>query len=151
MLEGSKVKHAKPTRADEALAAMLSAVSNFNDQVGQLHRGIRTLNAAQRIGVEARPANGASQRLSSSPGRLAGWSLYNPAATAVQIRVRDSPDTQGDVIAEISVLATADATRWLFPAGVGYATGLYLDYVTGGGNALPLEGAVYLAPAAAIA
>jgi hypothetical protein len=142
--------HAKPSRDDKALADLLGAVANLNDQVGLLHNGIRTLNGAQRLGVEARPVNGNSQRFSASAGRLAGWALYNPAATAVQIRIRDGVDGQGDIIGSIAIAATAPAALWMMPAGIGFAYGLFLDYVTGGGNALPLEGAVFVAPATAI-
>jgi hypothetical protein len=64
---------ARPSHDDKQLGELLHAVANLNDRLGQLQRGIRTLNGAQRLGAGYAPIRAASQVISGSAGRLAGW------------------------------------------------------------------------------
>jgi hypothetical protein len=143
-------RRAKPSASDDQLAAMLHAVANLNDQLDLIHVGIRTLNGTQRVGVNSRIMPAASLQLSNSPGRLAGWQIHNGGAVAIAVRLHDGPDVNGDVIASFSIGIGADTPpAWFMPNGIGFVYGLFLEYPAGP-PAVPLDGAVYLAPAAPI-
>ncbi len=137
----------KPKPADDAVAQALAtadAVANLNDVLGLIHNEIRTSNGAQRVGAEGRPINTAltSQKLSSSGGRLAGWSVRETSGAAPAVlRLRDGVDAGGDILATIALAANQGNSISMPGAGVGFALGLFLELVSG-----VVEGAVWIGP-----
>lgn len=139
-----------PSKDDAALADMVHAVANLNDQLDLIHHGIRTMNSTQRVGVNYRTMPSTSLQLSNSPGRLAGWMIHNGGAVAIAVRLRDGPDVNGDVLASFVVGIGADTPpAWFMPNGIGFVYGIFVEYPAGP-PVVPLDGALYLAPAAAI-
>jgi len=133
----------RPTRDDEHLAAVLGAVQNLNDTMGQLHVGLKTLRSVQQLGAEPRPLRGVSQSVSHSPGRLAGIQLRETSGTnPALIRLHDSAhtlDANGDLVIEYSLLPNESARDWFMPGGISFAYGLYVEVVLG-----TISGVVYL-------
>lgn len=142
LLNASPHAAKKPNHADEQLAAALGAVANLNDVLGMIHRGVQSLNGAQSVGVQARPLSGVGQVLSSSAGRLAGYTLRETAGAVATVRIHDGFDATGDLLATVALPAAGSADQWLMPHGVAFVYGIWVEIVTG-----TVEGAVYLAPA----
>lgn len=150
---------AKPTRGDQHLGELLHAVSNLNDRLGDLQRGIRTLGGAQLMGARAVPilnsggtaAVNVSQAIASSAGRLFGWMLRGDPTNnrALHANLRDGRDVNGDVIGGIVVGDfSAGGFAWFGAPGIGFANGLFLEVVQAGGAGLPFVGAIIIGPAA---
>jgi hypothetical protein len=131
---------AKPSKGDEQLAAMLGAIANLNDSMGQLHQGLKTLNGVRRLGAEPRPVvNGQSGRISNSVGRLVGYSFSETTGAApAWVRLRDGSDANGDLIASIKLLAGTSTNPWR-GNGISFSYGLFVEVVAGS-----IEGVVYL-------
>lgn len=98
--------------------------------------------------VQIGTAAGGTARVSTSPGRLVGWSVRIPALGALPgvLKLHDGQDASGDVIAVINLPAGGSNTTWLAPGGVSFQYGLFAEIVTGGVEPA-IEGAVYLGAA----
>lgn len=86
-------------------------------------------------------------RLTSSAGRLVGWSLrefggVNPAV----IRLRDSRDTSGTIVSVITLAANGAQNQWIHP-GVSFVDALSAELVTGANLSASVEGAIYFGAA----
>lgn len=86
--------------------------------------------------------------LSSSPGRLVGWSLRETSgANPYAVRFHNGIDASADVVAIGGGLAGGIDTR-LFPAGgISITEGLFVEPVTGANLSVAIEGTVYLGAA----
>jgi hypothetical protein len=134
----------RPSRADDQLAELLHAASNLNDAAGQLRHGLKTIGAARQLGATPRiVVNGASQRLSASIGRLAGFSFTETTAVqgaTAKVRLHDGIDVNGDTLMTITLGANESAREWFLPQGISFETGLYVEVISGS-----IEGTVFLA------
>lgn len=111
-------------------------------QLGKIQDGLRTLNGAQALGAIPRQiTNGQSNPISTSPGRIAGWSVRETAAATALIRLRDGTSATGDPIATIALTANQSVRDWFMPTGISFSNGLYVEVVFGA-----IEGVVYLGP-----
>jgi hypothetical protein len=133
-----RARAARPSHADDQLAATLGAIADLNDNLQQLHAGVKTTNAIRRLGAEPRLLLGVSQKLSNSPGRLAGVALRETAGAAAVVRVRDGFDANGDLILPIALAANASILEWFLPGGISYTAGLFFEVVSGA-----VEGCLY--------
>lgn len=133
---------ARPSRDDTALAALLGAVDNLNDNLGQLRHGIKTLRAVRLQGAQPVTLNPSSgpQRLTVSAGRLVGWSVYSPTTAGVML-LRDGSDPSGDIVAVVDTNNTGKTDRQWPAAEISFSFGLFLDF-PGAGD---LQGVIYLA------
>jgi hypothetical protein len=83
----------------------------------------------------------ADQTITTSDGRLMGWSLREsagtPAVAACNIR---EGSASGDIIAVLELAADSSSNVWFGPGGVNAVGGIYFDVVAG-----EITGAVYFA------
>lgn len=107
---------------------------------GVLLRGARPV----QIGT----ATDATTRVSSSPGRLVGWSVRTSAFATDPgaVKLHDGTDANGPIIAVINVLEGTSNTVWMAPGGVSFQHGLFVEILSGAGLTT-VEGAVYLGAA----
>lgn len=134
---------------DRAQHELASGITNLVEQFTAIRAEMRHVrdelvsnNGVRRRGALARPiVNGASMKISVSPGQLAGYSLAEAAGAAAVVRLRDGIDAGGDVLARINLAANGYADRWFLPHGIAFTAGLYVEVVSGA-----IEGAVYLGP-----
>lgn len=136
-------KRQADTGPEYYLPGLLSAVNDLGTIVAQLRGEISTLNGVQQLGANPRPiVNSQSMRLSTSAGRLAGYSIRESAAApaAALVRIRDGFDATGDLLVTIPLLAGAGAHEWLLPGGISFGYGLFVEVAAG-----TVEGLVYLA------
>jgi hypothetical protein len=139
----------KPTISDELLAQHLGAVVNLNDTMGQLHVGLKTLRGVQLLGAEPRAlalnsaGYAASQGISRSAGRLAGFSFREVTGAAAVIRLRDGADrdlaANGDLLVTVSLIGNESDRDWFMPGGISFGYGVYVEIVSG-----TVEGTIYL-------
>jgi hypothetical protein len=86
--------------------------------------------------------------LSSSPGRLVGWSVHETVgANPYVIRLRNGTEGSADLVAVISGNAGSAESRWFGPGGISFTEGLYVEIVVGGGLSQTVEGVVYIGAA----
>lgn len=139
-IDNDRRRAARPSHADEQLAQALGAIANLNDNVQQLHAGIKTQNAIVRLGADVRQiVNGASCKLSSAAGRVAGYAIRETTGSGTAlIRIRDGFDATGDLLLPISLAASESARDWFMPGGISYTAGLYIEVVSGS-----IEGVVF--------
>jgi hypothetical protein len=99
------------------------------------------LRAARAVPVGT--ADGGTSMVSSSPGRLVGWSLRETTGSAgFTVRLRNGTDSGQPLIACVAGAAGAVDTRFLAPGGVSFTEGLYVEILSG-----TVEGVVYLGAA----
>ena len=116
----------------DQLAQFLGAIADLNATLKQSNQVATTNAAARHYGATTTPITGTSQLLSTSPGRLAGWSIRETSGTAsAVVRLRDGVDASGGLLATISLAAAESARDWFMPTGIGFANGLYIEIVTG--------------------
>lgn len=101
--------------------------------------------AATKLGVQIAGAEvrtikaGISQKVSTSKGRLVGFSLRETTgAASATIYLRDGNDNSGDIIAAIQ-LAPGESAREYYQYGLAFGYGVFLDVAAGA-----VEGAVYV-------
>lgn len=108
-----------------------------------------TLGGVMLRGARAVPigtATGGTQRPTSSPGRLVGWSLRETVGTqAAVVRFYDGRDASAPLVATASLPQGSDRMAWLSPGGISLQEGLFVEFV--GGLSQTVEGAVYLGAA----
>ncbi|HRC64971.1 MAG TPA: hypothetical protein PLB86_07250 [Dermatophilaceae bacterium] len=123
-----------------AVQALTYTVENTAERFAAEMEGTR--NAVRISGCEARAivdGAGVGLRVTTSPGRLAGWSVRETSGAAPAIvRFLDGPG--GDGVAEIALPAGQGSTLWLLPGGVSLTYGLSVQVVQGA-----VSGAVYVA------
>lgn len=113
---------------------------------------VETRNAVRLQGSRAIPVLPTTGlQLSTSGGRLMGWTLRN-SATGGQLTVdlRDGRDSSGELLATVS-LGSASAWQnsppmWFGPGGISFQEALYLDLTIVSGSPT-LAGAVYVGAA----
>lgn len=127
----------------EILERIVPAYTEANEHLARIAAELVSSRGVARTGADSRPIiNGASGRLTYSPGTLAGWSIRETSgAGKAVVRLHDGLDETGDVIAAIGLTASASNTQWLMPNGVGVVTGVYVEVVSGA-----VEGAVWVSP-----
>lgn len=129
--------HIAFTKWGAELTAALSQTLN-----GVWLRGSRAVPVCTRAaGVTPATADG-TPKISSSAGRLTGWSFNLPATAAGEayIDLHDGTDSTGSLVGSVSlVLGQSDAFQH---HGIGFVYGLYA-HITGPG-ADSVRGAVYL-------
>jgi hypothetical protein len=105
---------------------------------GVLLRGARA--------VQVGTAGGGTQRATSSPGRLVGWSLRETVGTqAGVVRFYDGRDANGLLVATVALPQGSDRQAWFAPGGISLTEGLFVEFV--GGLSQTIEGAVFLGAA----
>lgn len=129
--------------SDNGASALLDAIADLCRQVSGLHDGIRTLNAVQQLGATPRPIRAnQSGPLSTSAGRIAGYSVRETSGTAAAVlRLRDGEDTSdpGNILITLALAAGACVESWLLPVGVTFTAGLWAEIVSG-----DVEGAAFI-------
>lgn len=138
----------KKPSGDELLTHVLGTVDHLHKALGQLARGVQTIQATQRQGANRQPINTdpakaiVAGRVSGSAGRLLGMTMRETGNAGAVIRLLDGSDATGELIA-VLVLAKGTSDALSLPAaGVAFVRGLFLD-ISG-----TVEGAVYTGPAA---
>jgi hypothetical protein len=111
---------------------------------GVMLRGARPVPIGNAADLADRP-NGATDRPTTSPGRLVGWSIRavgidpDPPADAV-VRLYDgAPADGGTLVAVVSLSLPFSADTQSLSPGPGLVRGLHVEYVTG-----VVEGTVWL-------
>lgn len=102
------------------------------------------LRAARPVPLTVLPT-----RISTSPGRLVGWSLRIPVfgTNPAVLKFHDGADTGGDLVAVVNLPAASSDTKLLPGGGVSFSNGLYVELVTGANLETAVEGCVYLGAA----
>lgn len=123
------------------LEGLVHSVNDLGTIVSQLRGEISTLNGVRQLGINPRPfVAGQTGRLSTSSGRLAGFSIRETTgAAAAVVRLRDGSDATGDLLATIALLGGASVQAWFMPSGVSFGYGLFLEVTSGA-----VEAVVYL-------
>jgi hypothetical protein len=128
---------------DVEATAMLDAIAGLHTALSGLNDGVRTLNAVQQLGATPRPIRAnQSGPLSTSAGRLAGYSVRETSGTAAAVlRLRDGEDVSdpGNILITISLSAGESTRDWYLPLGVSFTAGLYVEIVSGA-----IEGAAFI-------
>lgn len=101
------------------------------------------LRAARPVPLTVLPTH-----VSSSPGRLVGWSVRETVGTNPYVlRFHNGTDDQADLVAMITGAAGSADNHWFGPGGLSFTEGLYVELVTGGGLSTAIEGVLYLGAA----
>jgi len=123
-----------------AVAASLGALPNLNATAQQIHRVMRSIDAARSLGAEARPIiAGSPGLLSASIGRLAGVNFHETSGAASVVRLFDGIDPSGTLLLALTVPANGAVSPWFLPGGISFGRGLFLTVSAG-----VIEGAAYL-------
>lgn len=109
-------------RINDQVAEALLKVEQHSAEVAS---GLALFNNGQRL-TAARPMNVTAKRVWGGSGRLVGWSV-KATGGPVTVLVRDSRDSEGQVLAVIDLLDTESETVSLGTAGVSFGEGIYLD------------------------
>jgi len=121
------------------LSAIALAVEHSRDtlraELEQTRNAVRTSGGEPRAVVDG---SGKGVRVSTSPGRLAGWSLRESAGAVAVVRLRDGADAGAELVAVVNLPAGGSSTQWLLPGGASLGNGLFAD-VTGS-----VEGVAYI-------
>ena len=121
-------------------------LAQMQTDLAQSHNGV-LLQGARPAPLGGVDAGTGTVRLTGSAGRLVGWSVRETGGVnGAVIRLHDSRDTSGTVIAVISVNAGQAQTIWL-DAGVSFVDALAAELVTGANLSTAIEGSVYLGAA----
>jgi len=123
------------------LEGLVHTVNDLGTIVSQLRSEISTLNGVRQLGTNPRAfATGQTGRLSTSSGRLAGFSIRETSgAAAAVVRLRDGSDATGDLLSTISLVSGESVRDWFMPSGISFGYGLFLEVLTG-----VVEAVVYL-------
>jgi len=86
--------------------------------------------------------------VSSSPGRLVGWSVRETVGTDPYVlRFHNGDNDEADLVAMITGGAGTADNQWFGPGGLSFTEGLYVELVSGGGLSSAIEGVLYLGSA----
>jgi hypothetical protein len=123
--------------------AMVRWLSQMRADVAETVGGVM-LRAARPVPLTVLPS-----RVSTSPGRLVGWSLRIPVfgTNPAVLKLHDASDAGGDLVAVINLPAASSDTKLLGGGGVSFSNGLYVELVTGGSLETAVEGCIYLGAA----
>ena|SRR6185437_3108395 len=124
----------------ERVVGVDELLSAFGDALTQLHAGVKTLGAVQLLGaIPKQIPNGQSGRLSTSAGRIAGYSLHETSGATALVKLHDGNDAAADLVAVISLVANESPRAWMLPGGIAFSNGLFVNVVSGS-----IEGVIYL-------
>jgi hypothetical protein len=135
-----------PETHAELVPLVLGAITDLNDNLAQLRRGIASRDSNQRRGANytALPTGGTGV-ISYSAGYLAGWSIIETSGNAGYLQFLDG-DADGELLAVTDLLTSAGDTRWLLPHGIGFTRGLYVVAMQTGATAPAFLGDAYTSP-----
>ncbi|WP_405889593.1 hypothetical protein OG762_52420 (plasmid) [Streptomyces sp. NBC_01136] len=106
-----------------------------------------TLGGIMLRSVRPVPITALPTLMSSSPGRLVGWSLHeSTGANPFVVKFHNGSDAAQDVVAISGGGGGTVDTKW-FGGGISFTEGLFVEILTGGGLSQAVEGTVYLGAA----
>lgn len=142
--DGGKPEHNNDHR-DQVIVEALTSFHSALAEVARTVRGDRGVLLAGAVTRELR--NGQSGTVTSSPGRLLGYSFRETTGLGdVVLRFRDGTDASGDLRLVATVKAGTDRTLPVTPGGIGYVYGIFVEVIPANGGAV--EGVVHLAGSA---
>jgi hypothetical protein len=139
-LEISTPDESEPVKEIEAVRWLEQMRADVAETVGGV-----MLRAARPVPLTVLPS-----RVSTSPGRLVGWSLRIPVfgTNPAVVKLHDGADAGGDLVAVINLPAASSDTKLLGGGGVSFSNGLFVELVTSGGTLeTAVEGVIYLGAA----
>jgi hypothetical protein len=137
-LEVDVPTEAEPVQEVDAVRWLSQMRADLAETVGGI-----MLRAARPVEVSVLPT-----LLSSSPGRLVGWSLRETSGTdPFVVRFRGGTDEGQPLIATAAAAAGTVDTQWLPGGGISLTEGLFVELVAGDGLSAEVEGTVYLGAA----
>jgi hypothetical protein len=133
----------KGNPVEHGLENLIPKFTDMIERLDRVHDELRSLNGVHLRGATPRVIiNGASMKMSTSAGQLAGYALRETSGgTPAIVRLLDGFDATGDLLLPISLTGAESVRDWFLPAGISFGTGLFVQVVSG-----TVEGVVFMAP-----
>lgn len=128
-------EHTNAANDRAALEAYLEAHKAGNQYLLDGIRQIFTKNGRPVLGALALPVGtttNALTMLSNSAGRVVGWALKETTGLATaELDLLDGTNTDGDLLAPITLAPSESVRDWFGPAGISFGRGLFAQLVSG--------------------